>query len=55
MLYGVRESLQRQLLMEREQVRLYLPFGRAWWPYAVRRIGESPRNAWLLVRTLLAS
>ena len=53
MLYGVRESLQRQLLREREQVRLYLPFGRAWWPYAVRRIGESPRNAWLLVRALL--
>ena len=53
MLYGVRESLQRQLLLEREQVRLYLPFGRAWWPYAVRRIGESPRNAWLLFRALV--
>jgi proline dehydrogenase len=54
MLYGVRESLQRQLLQEREQVRLYLPFGRAWWPYAVRRIGESPRNAMLLLRALFA-
>jgi proline dehydrogenase len=52
MLYGVRESLQQRLLQEREQVRLYLPFGRAWWPYAVRRIGESPRNAWLLLRAL---
>ena len=52
MLYGVRENLQRQLLKEREQVRLYLPFGRAWWPYAVRRIGESPRNAMLLLRAL---
>lgn len=53
MLYGVREGLQRQLLAERERVRLYLPFGRAWWPYAVRRIGESPRNAMLLLRALL--
>ena len=35
-----------------QRVRLYLPFGRDWWPYAVRRIGENPRNAWLLLRSL---
>lgn len=53
MLYGVRPELQRHLRDAGEQVRLYLPFGRDWWPYAVRRIGESPRNAMLLARTLL--
>ncbi len=52
MLYGVRPELQRQLRDAGEQVRLYLPFGRDWWPYAVRRIGESPRNFMLLARTL---
>jgi proline dehydrogenase len=38
-----------------ERVRLYLPFGRDWWPYAVRRIGENPRNAWLLLRSLASA
>lgn len=53
MLYGVRPALQRDLREAGEMVRLYLPFGRAWWPYAVRRIGESPRNFMLLARTLV--
>ncbi len=46
-------NLQRHLLAEGEQVRLYLPFGREWWPYAVRRVGESPRNAALLARAVV--
>ncbi len=54
MLYGVRTELQRQLRAAGEQVRLYLPFGRDWWPYAVRRVGESPRNAALLARALVS-
>lgn len=53
MLYGVRPELQRELRDQGEQVRLYLPFGRDWWPYAVRRVGESPRNAMLLARALI--
>ncbi|HWA47077.1 MAG TPA: proline dehydrogenase family protein [Dongiaceae bacterium] len=55
MLYGVRPELQRQLRDAGEQVRLYLPFGRDWWPYAVRRVGESPRNFMLLARTLIGA
>jgi proline dehydrogenase len=54
MLYGVRSELQRQLRKAGEQVRLYLPFGRDWWPYAVRRVGESARNAALLARALVS-
>jgi proline dehydrogenase len=53
MLHGVRPELQRRLRDAGEQMRLYLPFGRDWWPYAVRRVGESPRNAHLLARALL--
>ncbi len=45
MLFGVRPELQQRLRDAGLSVRLYLPFGEAWWPYAVRRIGESPRNA----------
>ena len=53
MLYGVRSELQRQLRAAGEQVRIYLAYGRDWWPYAVRRIGESPRNAALLARAVV--
>jgi proline dehydrogenase len=52
MLFGVRTALQQRLRDEGWTVRLYLPFGESWWPYAVRRVGESPRNARLLVRAL---
>ncbi len=52
MLYGVRPRLQERLAAV-EKVRLYLPFGEAWWPYAVRRVGENPRNVALLARSLV--
>jgi proline dehydrogenase len=54
MLYGVRTELQRQLRAAGEQVRVYLPYGHDWWPYAVRRVGESPRNAALLARAVMS-
>ena len=54
MLYGVRIELQRRLCVAGEQVRIYLPYGRDWWPYAVRRVGESPRNAALLARAVMS-
>jgi len=44
MLYGVRSDLQRDLVARGHRVRLYLPFGADWFPYAIRRVGESPRN-----------
>jgi proline dehydrogenase len=53
MLLGVRMAAARDLARRGERVRLYLPFGRDWWPYAVRRIGENPRNALLLARSLV--
>ena len=45
MLYGVRTSLQQQLVAEGYRVRVYVPFGTQWWPYTVRRIGEKPAMA----------
>lgn len=53
MLHGVRPELQRELVRRGHRVRVYLPYGADWWPYAVRRVGESPRNARLLMRALL--
>ncbi|WP_231891721.1 hypothetical protein [Achromobacter ruhlandii] len=54
MLYGVRPDWQLALRRLGYAVRVYLPFGADWWPYAVRRVGEHPRNAWLLARSLAA-
>lgn len=53
MLMGVRGDVARALARRGERVRLYVPFGRDWWPHAVRRIGENPRNAVLLARSLV--
>jgi len=53
MLLGVRFDVARTLSRRGEKVRLYVPFGRDWWPHAARRIGESPRNALLLARSLV--
>ena len=52
MLLGVRSDIAYSLSDKGERVRLYVPFGKDWWPYAVRRIGENPRNAILLARSL---
>jgi len=53
MLYGVRRDLQTALLSEGCRVRIYLPFGREWFPYYMRRLGERPANLAFVVRSLL--
>lgn len=54
MLLGVREDIARDLAGKGERVRLYVPFGRNWWPHAARRIGENPANASLLMRSMIS-
>lgn len=44
MLFGVRVDYQKELVKQGYKLRLYLPFGKDWWPYAVRRVGENPKN-----------
>ncbi|MEM1104690.1 MAG: hypothetical protein AAGH48_11370 [Pseudomonadota bacterium] len=53
MLYGARPNVADALAAAGERIRLYLPFGRDWWPYAVRRVGENPGSAMLLARSLM--
>ncbi len=53
MLYGIRRDLQRQLVADGYRVRLYVPFGDAWYPYLMRRLAERPANLLFLVRNLL--
>jgi len=53
MLYGVRRDLQRRLAAEGFGVRVYIPFGTAWYPYFMRRLAERPANVVFLMRSLL--
>jgi proline dehydrogenase len=53
MLYGVRRDLQATLLADGYRVRVYVPFGRQWFPYFMRRLGERPANVAFVVRSIL--
>ena len=50
MLYGIRRDLQRRLVAEGYRLRLYVPFGKAWYPYLMRRLAERPANLFFLAR-----
>ena len=52
LLYGIRRDLQRNLLRQGERVRLYVPYGRQWYPYFMRRLAERPANVLFLLRNL---
>ena len=53
MLYGVRRDLQDRLVAAGYTVRLYVPFGREWYPYFMRRLAERPANVAFLVKSVL--
>ena len=55
MLYGIRRDLQRQLVLKGFRVRLYVPYGDAWYPYFMRRLAERPANLLFLVKNALRS
>ena len=50
MLYGIRTDLQEQLIREGYRLRVYLPFGRDWFPYFMRRLAERPANLGFFLR-----
>ena len=52
MLYGIRRDLQRKLVAEGYRLRLYVPFGKAWYPYYMRRLAERPANLLFVLRNL---
>jgi proline dehydrogenase len=52
MLYGVRRDLQRQLARDGYNVRIYVPYGKHWYPYFMRRLAERPANVWFVLKNL---
>ena len=53
MLYGIRRDLQSRLVAQGHRMRLYVPYGDAWYPYFMRRLAERPANVFFLMRNLL--
>jgi proline dehydrogenase len=53
MLYGIRRDLQASLVAAGYPVRIYLPFGRQWFPYFMRRLGERPANVAFVLRAIV--
>ena len=52
MLYGIRRDLQRRIVDLGYTLRLYVPYGTAWYPYFMRRLAERPANTVFLLRNL---
>lgn len=53
MLYGVRRDLQRTLVDRGYTVRIYVPYGREWYPYFMRRLAERPANVGFMLRAVV--
>ena len=54
MLYGIRRDLQSALVTQGYRVRVYVPFGKQWYPYFMRRLGERPANVGFVLKGLLS-
>jgi proline dehydrogenase len=53
MLLGVRPELGDELVREGHRLRIYVPFGRQWYEYSLRRLQENPKIAgYIAVDTL---
>ncbi len=52
MLYGIRRDLQRSLVKEGYNMRVYIPFGTEWYPYFMRRLAERPANVLFIAKNL---
>jgi proline dehydrogenase len=52
MLYGIRRNLQEQLARDGYNMRVYVPYGKHWYPYFMRRLAERPANVWFVMKNL---
>lgn len=53
LLYGVRRDIQQVLLDKGYQVRIYVPYGKAWLPYTLRRLAERKENIFFVIKNLV--
>jgi proline dehydrogenase len=53
MLYGIRRELQAKLAAAGHRIRVYVPYGSAWYAYLMRRLAERPANLRFFLRAVL--
>jgi proline dehydrogenase len=53
MLYGIRRDLQEKLVADGYRMRVYVPYGRYWYPYFMRRLAERPANVWFILKNMM--
>ncbi|BDQ01765.1 proline dehydrogenase family protein [Ignavibacterium sp.] len=53
MLLGVREDLRDKINNDGYKIRIYVPFGKDWYAYSVRRLKENPSIAGHIVKSFL--
>jgi proline dehydrogenase len=54
MLLGVDEELRRILIEAGHRLRVYVPYGRDWYPYSIRRLRENPEVARHVLKALVS-
>ncbi len=54
MLLGVDEELRRILIAAGHRLRVYVPYGRDWYPYSMRRLRENPEVARHVLKAMLS-
>ena len=54
MLLGVREDLRDKINNDGYKMRVYVPFGKDWYPYSIRRLKENPQIAWHILKDIFS-
>ena len=54
MLYGIRNETQQQIADEGYNMRVYVPYGKKWYPYFSRRLRERKENVWFVLKHLFS-
>lgn len=52
MLYGIKRKQQRKLAGEGYSIRVYIPYGKNWLPYTLRRLRERKENIWFVLKNI---
>ena len=54
MLYGVKSKLRDKIVADGHRLRVYVPFGRFWYAYSIRRFKENPQMIRYVLRALVS-
>ena len=54
MLLGVREDLRDKINKDGYKMRVYVPFGKDWYLYSIRRLKENPQIAWHILKDIFS-